>query len=221
MEQELATLRSSKREPQHDPVAFRTAFVADPIGTLTRMGAPVDHVTRVLVAHAMGEQAPPELRVLAAMGPQVSATSALDSKVDALSRQVSTFLESQTKAGTRSSFQALAADKTKYPHLAKAFTADPSLFDDEVATGENALELAAKLEARLTKVAAVYAPPTASEGNADQPIVPSTKDEPAALAGTTSGGVPPIPRSPTGVITPAEDKALRDEIVRKYSARAS
>lgn len=218
METELAAFRSAKPAPTFDT----QAFIRDPLGTMTRMGIPVDHVTKVLVANAMGEQAPPELKVLAAMGPQVSATHALDAKLEALSRQFSELTAAQKTQGARDSWKALIADKSKYPHLAKAVSADASLFDDELsAHGGTAEELAATIEAKLAKYAAVIAPPPASEANADTKATDaqSKQSTPAPLATTTSGGVPPIPQTPTGVLTPDAQKTLRDEIVRKYSSQ--
>ncbi len=214
MEQELATLRNAERKPtpQFDPVAFRTAFVNDPVGVLSKMGAPIDHVTRVLVANAMGDQAPQELKVLAAMGPQLSAAQALEAKVEALSRQLS----DQGRKGTRESFQALATDKTKNPHLAKALSADPTLFDEDVAShGGSAEELAAKLETRLGKFSAVYAPPPVSEQNTET-TVQSTQDTPA-IAGALSGSVPPISQPTPGVFKAEDHQKLRDEVLRKHA----
>lgn len=221
LEAEVSGYRSRAREPEKasfDPVAFRNAFVSDPVGTMTKMGAPVDHITRVLVANAMGDGAPPELKVLAAMGPQVSATHALDSKVETLSRQLSALVESQTKKGARESFQALATDKSKYPHLAKAYAVDSSLFDEDVSRGGNAEEIATALETRLKKVASVYAPP-ASEANADSQQDPSTQVKPA-LASTMSGDPPPPPKDKVGLFTQDDHARLRDEIIRKASSQA-
>ncbi len=224
MEAELASLRNRKPEasaPAFDPAAFRAAFVADPVGTMTRMGAPVDHVTRVLVAHAMGDTAPPELKVLAAMGPQVNAAQALDAKVEALSRQLSDLNASSSKSGVRESFKAITADKTKYPHLAKALTADPGFFDEDLGThGGSAEDFASKMEARLSKVGTVFgvtiAPPAASSEHAD-PNVQSQKDKPAALEGALNGSPPPLPEPKAGVFTAEDHAKLRDETVRKYA----
>ena len=229
METELAALR--KPAPQSPPApAFDVgAFVRDPVGSMSKMGIPIDHVTRVLVANTMGDQAPPELKVLAAMGPQMSAVHALSSQTEALSRQFSELVSAQKAQGRTESWKALTSDKSKYPHLAKAVTAgvsrhlakavtaDPSLFDDELSShGGTAEELATRLEAKLAKVAAVIAPPPASEANAVVPAQ-SQQSAPAPVASTTSGGVPPIPQQPAGTLTPEAQRALREEIIRKYS----
>lgn len=194
----------------------------DPVGVLTRLGVPVDFVTKVFVANALGDQAPPELKALAAMGPQVSHAAALDSKVESLSRQISTMTEAEKKKAAVQSFKELAKDKTKYPSLAKALETEPSYIDDELAFMEgSAEEYAAKLEGRLSKAAKVFAPPPpASEANADTSGTPetqadqSTKVKPA----TTSGSVPALKQSTPGVFTEEEHAKLRDEIVRKYSS---
>lgn len=217
MEQELASLRSPKAAPA-DPNQINIAmlqqqFVSDPVGTMARLGLPQDHITRVLVASAMGEQAPPELKVLAAMGPQVSAQRALDAKLETLSRRIEDF----SSQGKLERFKALASDKSKHPHLAKAYAADPSLFDEDIAAGGTAEELATKMEARLSKVAAVYSPPPASDANAE-PVVQSSQDQPA-LTGTPLQGVPPIPpQQKPGVFTQEDHVRLRDEIVRKFAS---
>lgn len=218
METELAAFRKAAKPTA--PAFDKAAFIRDPQGFMAQHGIPQDHVTRVLVASAMGEQAPPELKVLAAMGPQMSATHALDAKLEALSRQFSELTAAQSTQGKRESWKALISDKTKHPHLAKAVSADPSLFDDELsAHGGTAEELAASIEAKLAKYAAVIAPPPASEANADKSTVQSPQDKPAPLASTTSGGVPPIPQTPNGVLDPAAQAALKDEIIRKYSSK--
>lgn len=221
LEAEVSALRKGAREPQapqFDPNTFLRQLVTDPVGTLTRHNLPVDHVTRVLVANAMGDQAPPELKVLAAMGPQVSAQRALAEQVDALSRRLTDL--TSPKPPSVDSVKALTADKAKYPHLAKALAADPAFFTDaEIAAGGSAEEFAAQAEARLSKMAAVYAPPPASEANAD----PNGQSKQAAPADTpvTSGGVPPIPK-PTGASFTQEDHVkLRDEIVRKHTSQAA
>jgi len=223
MESELATLRAAPKKQNNgnavndfDPAAFARQLMADPVGTFQRMGVSTDHVTRVLVANAMGDQAPPELKVLAAMGPQVSAQHALDSKVEALSRQLSTLVDSQTKGVARESFKALASDKSKYPHLAKAYAADPSLFDEDLAGGD-AAEIAQKLEARLAKTAAAFGvkteTPPASEANAEAQTTQSTQSRPALETGSTP---PPLPQTKPGVFTQEEDQRLKAEILRKY-----
>lgn len=218
MEKELATFRARKpEEKSFDPQAFRSAFVADPLGSMTKMGVPVDYITKVLVAHAMGDQAPAELRMLAQQGPMVSAQNALESRLEQLSRQVSTIVETGSKKSVQESFKALSADKTKYPHLAKAVQADASLFDGELSGhGGTAEEFATQAEARLSKIAAIYVPPTASEANADKPDQ-SMQVKPATSA-SLPGGVPPLPVDKAGVFTNEDHAKLREEVVRKYAS---
>lgn len=220
LEAQVASARTPAEKPanQFNMDAFLQAFVSDPVGTMTRMGAPVDHITKVLVANAMGDSAPPELKMLAAMGPQVSHAKALDSKVEALSRQLSSFTES-AKKGTRESFKALANDKTKYPHLAKALAADPELINsDWDAHGGSAEELAAKLEGTHARVAKIYAPPAASDESAETTTDPSTQVKPAAMGGNNT--VPPLPVAKPGVFTEDDHVKLRNEIVAKYSSKS-
>ncbi len=213
---ELTRARKAEREEPsgYSPEQIRQAFASDPVGFARSMNVPIEHVTRVLVANAMGDAAPPELKVLASMGPQVNATYALDSKVEALSRQLSALNESQSKKSKRESFQALTADKSKYPNLSKAVSADPSLVEEMEAHGGTAEEYATKMEKRLS----VFAPPPASEVAADEPGH-STKAEPAGTP--NSGGVPPIPNRAVGAFTQEDHNRLRDEIVRKASSQST
>lgn len=214
MESELATLRATKPQnstPPFDPERFRQKFIADPVGTMTQMGAPIDHVTRVLVANALGDQAPPELKVLAQLGPQMSAVQANSQQVEELSRRLSAYEAKEQSTARTKSVQALIADKSKYPNLAKALEKDPSILED--LSGENAEETAAKMEKRF----AIVAPPPASVENAD-PSAQSTQSKPAT-ASTLSGDVPPLPQPKAGVLTAEDDRKLRDEIVRKYSSQ--
>jgi hypothetical protein len=214
MESELASLRKPAA-PAFDPNQFRQAFINDPVGTLTRMGAPVDHITKVLVANAMGDQAPPELKVLASQGPQLMAQQALEAQVEALSRQLSTMSASSQKAGLRESLKTIGSDKSKYPNLSKAVAADPSLLDEELAShGGTAEELAAKVEARLAKVAAIYAPPSASAADADDDT-PSTQGKPAG-----NDGVPPLQAKSPGAPTREELDRLKAEVLHKYNSQA-
>jgi len=217
MEKELATLRSTKPEKQFDVNAFRNQFTQDPVGSLTKMGMSVDYVTKVLVANAMGDSAPAELRGLVQMGPVLSAQGALESRLEQLSRQVSSIVETGTKNSIREGFRALTGDKTKYPNLAKAAAADSALFDTELeAHRGTAEEFATQVEARLAKLAAsLGVPPPASEGNADQPDQ-STQVKPAATTAALSGSPPPLPVQKDGVFSKEDHTKLRDEIVRKY-----
>lgn len=213
LETEVSGYRKRPAEDTNkfDPAAFRQAFVQDPIGQMTKMGVPVDHITRVMVAHAMGDEAPPHLKVLAQMGPQVSATHALDDKVETLSRQLSTLLAKEGKTSARERLHALAKDKTAYPSLSSVLESHPSYFDDDLSDGANVEDFAKRHEERLSKII----PRTASNGNADT-TAPSMQSKPAT-AGTISGDPPPIPTKPVGVFTQEDHSKLRDEIVRKFS----
>lgn len=212
MESELATFRAKRAEaaPVDHSKELATSLARDPVGTMTRLGIPVDHTTKILVAHALGDAAPPELKMLAAMGPQVSATNALASDLQAMRQRLEGF---EAKAA-RESAKALASDKSKYPHLAKALAADPSLFEDELAKGTSVEDL----EARVARVAKVYSPP-ASEADADTQQAESTNGKQAQAEVPLDPTPPPIAKKAAGVFTPEDHVSLRDEIVRKFAPR--
>lgn len=221
LEREVSGYRSQPQPqaPTFDP----RAFTADPLGAMTRMGIPVDHVTRVLVAHTLGDQAPPELKVLAAMGPQVSATNALQVELEQLRRQVSELTTSQSKKSAGESFKALAADKAKYPHLASAIAADASLYDEDIQSfGGNVEDFLAKEEKRLARLAPALGvkPPAASVANADTTTDQSKQVTPA-VAAALNGEMPPLPETKVGVFTQADHDKLKEEVVRKASMAAS
>jgi hypothetical protein len=230
MEKELATLRqkpaavSAPPAPAFDARQFLSAYLADPYGTIARMGATPDqlrHVTQVHFAHALGDQAPPELKMLAQLGPQVAATSHLASQIQSLGQRLESFETGVTKKSTRESFSAVAVDKAKYPHLAAAYAADPSLFDSELEGHKgNAAELAESLETRHKKLAGIYGPktPPASDENAESNDGQSKQAELATQAVGMDPTPPPLPKSTPGVWSDDEHARVRDEIVRKYSS---
>lgn len=199
-------------------------MVQDPYGYMTSLGltaGEIEHVQRVHVATVMGDKAPTELRTLVQMGPQISATSAIASDLQALSRRLDEQDSERKSQAARDSFKSLIADKTKYPLLSKAYTAAPHLFDARVDGKGNVEELAKSIEAEQVALAAAYgvkveAQP-ASE-NAETNTSQSKQAQPA-LAGAMSGDAPPIQQKKPGVFTPEEHVALRDEILRKHAPK--
>lgn len=187
-------------------------FVQDPIGTMQRYGLPVEHITRVAVAHQLGDQAPPELRVLASMGPQIVQQQNLGSQVEQLSRTVQSIAQGQANKTKRESFKALSADKTKYPNLAKAAETDPSFFDDDIeGFSGTAEEFASRQEAKLSKLKLHTPEPAPSEQTAEKTIDPSTQVKPAALAGAMNGDVPQLLQKPG-----FDREKVKAEVLRKH-----
>lgn len=223
METELSTLRSQSRAPAQDPLALRQRMVQDPFGYYQSLGmspAEIEHMQRVHVAQAMGDKAPPELRTLVQLGSQVSTTSALSSTVEALSRRLDEQEREKQSQAARSSFKTLIADASKYPHLSKAYAANPALFDSRVDGKGNVEELAKTIETEQASLAAVYgykAPAQAASANAGTQQSQSAQAQPASVAGTISGDPPPIPQAKAGIWTPDEHAKLRDEVLRKYA----
>lgn len=223
MERELSTLRASSKEPKFDQTAFLTGLVNDPMSALKQLGAKneqLEHLQRVFVASAMGDQAPPQLKMLAALGPQISQQHALDAKLEALSRQFSDFMAAQTNRSVGESLKTLAVDKVKYPHLSKAYAANPSLYDAEIAGHKGtAEELATKLETQAAAFAKAYgvSTPTASD-NAGNEKAQSTQSQPAG-AGMDPTPPPISKQNNNGAFTEDDHAKLRDELVRKYSSQ--
>jgi len=247
---EAETSQHRKREPDQAAInaAVRSAMeqmAVDPVGVAGKYSLPVDHITRVLVANAMGKDAPSELRTLAMQGPQISAQRALDAKVDELSRQFTAFLESQTKKSGAESFKALVQDKTKYPHLSKAYAEAPDLYDPD-SIGANAEDFMTKEEKRLSKLHSVWNPKPASDENADKTSGQSQQTEPTQSPESIRGqipqfdhlgrprngatslqsemkppaqirpDVPPIQDTKPGLFTPEDHARIRDMVVRKF-----
>lgn len=205
--------------PQFDPQAFARALAADPVGMMTRMGIPVDHVSRVLVAHQLGDAAPPELRMAAMMGPQMSATQALATEVQTVRQRLEQYESRDQKQAVRSSFSALAADKTKYPLLATALAKSPQLFDSELDSHQgDAAALAERIEGRLKALApALGVPQTASTENAETANAGQSTQTKQAQSGAVDPTPPPIQQGKPGVFTQEDHEALKERIIRKYS----
>lgn len=201
-----------------DPQQLARALANDPVGTMSRLGVPVDHVSRVLVAHTLGDAAPPELRVLAQQGPLMSATQALATDLQAVRQRLESFEQRDQAASRRTSFTALAADKTKYPHLAAVMAKNPELFVSEADSfqGDTA-SLADELERRLAATAAALgATPPASQANAESPSGQSTQTAQAQPAHGFDPTPPPIPQTAAGPWTPDMDRQMKERILRKY-----
>lgn len=201
----------------------------NPAGALQKYGIPTDHVTRVLVAQALGDQAPPEMKALAMMGPQVTATQAVQAENQALRQRLDALEQSLSGRNSRESFSKVAADKSKYPLLAAAIAKSPELFDSDVSAHRgDAATIADQLEARLKMTAQALGVqfPTASAANAANTASAdaqssTSKQDTARMGGALGGDPPPIPEKNTqGSLDEQGLRALRDEIVRKAESGA-
>ncbi len=201
-----------------DPQQVARAMASDPVGTMTRLGIPVEHVTRVMVAHQLGDAAPPELRALAQQGPLMSATQAIAQDLQAMRQRLESFEERDRQVSKRQSFSALASDKTKYPTLAATYKKHPELFDNDAAGFQG--DVAAYAESQEKRLAAL-APalgvtPPVSSVNTD-----TTGQSSQAKAHGVSGidpTPPPIPNAKPGVFTPETHAELKARILAKYPA---
>ena len=217
-------------------------LASDPIGALKRAGVPLDHVTKIIVAHAMGDQAPQQLREYAAMSQHTSAAQqALATEIQSLRQRVDTYEARDRKDAARKSLQALVADKQKYPTLSAALERDPSIFDEDIASGGDVAEIADKLETRLARVIGKPAAPAARQDNAEQngqsneakasdagntasENKGNTSDNAAAKAAAGVGSAtdvtpPPLPKPTSGgPLTPETAEELKQRILRKHGA---
>lgn len=211
LESEKASLQKAAAKAGIDPAQL----AADPVGTLTKAGVNATDITNLLIAQAMGDKAPQELRVLLKTGQQVNAAqSALASKVDELSQHVNEYRVRDAKAAARKSFIALASDKQKYPTLAAAIERDPSMFDEELSGGDAAD--ADRLEARYARVVAPKPPAATDSSAANQEghstEATATEDKGTAGVGTAGGAIvlPPIPTDyASGPMTAAAHEAAK------------
>lgn len=222
MEQELSTLRARPQAAAFDQAAFARQMAADPLAAFAKYGVPVEHVTKVLVAHALGDQAPAEMRFAATQGKQVSTQMEMQAEMQAMRATLASIEADKANTSTRASLNTLTADKTKYPTLAAAYAADPTLFDSDVAGHKgDATALAEALEKRLAKTAAALGvkPTQAASSDTADNSGQSTQTK------TQTGGIdttpPPIVKAQPGTWTEAEHTRLRDEIVRNTSKTAS
>lgn len=219
LETKLAGQSAAPQQPAFDSQAFARAFAANPIGVMSQMGIPVDHVSRVLVAHTLGDAAPPELRMLAQQGPLVSATQALTADVQAMRQRLDGYEQRDQAAARRQSFSALAADKSKYPRLAAVLSKNPELLMGEVDSykGDTA-SLAADIEQRLSALApALGAPQLASQANAENEGQSTQAKQAQPGATGLDPTPPPIPQATQGLFTPDKDRELKERILRKHS----
>lgn len=223
LEADAAPLRAKQKEQpkQFDPHAFVRAFVADPVGMMAKMGVPKDHVTKILVADALGDEAPPELKMARQMGAQVNTTSELSQKLDDLSRRLEALSDKDTRQATRESITKLTADKAKYPHLAAALGKDSSLFDDDIASHKGSAEdLVQLLETRTAKYAGALGAKVAQPASGEDADSKLPRDQHGKPAWGSSLDVPPIPQSKPGEWNEDSERALRDEVIRKYAPKS-
>lgn len=228
LEGELSGLRSQSRQPSGiDPAALKRGLLTDPAGTLARLGfneTELNHVDQLHVARVMGDAAPPQLKALAQSGQNVLATSQIQQTLEALSRRLDESDNKTKLETTRQSFKALAADKTKYPHLAKAFATNPALFEGRVTASGSAEDLAKQIEAEQAQIASIYgfkpdAPPASNE-HADNTQQAQSQESKPAVAGTLNGDVPQIPQTPVGVFDASKDhEKLKNEILSKFASQ--
>ncbi len=199
----------------------RQGLLLDPLGFMQKLGFQphqINHAKTVFVSDFLGDKAPPDMRLAAAQGPQLIATQATNSAVAELSRRLDELSNSGLKAAKRESFKAITASKDKHPNLSKAVTADEDdLMAELDAFKGTAEEFATAKEAKLSKLASVFAPQPASVNNADTKDQ-SSKVAPAPLAGGLNTVQSVVSDKPAGW-TAESHATLRDKIVHKLAQK--
>jgi hypothetical protein len=206
---------SAPQTPKFDP--------RDVMGSLASIGADPDYVTKVLVARALeasGHPVPPQLQMAAQMGPQMAQTDALRAQVESLSRQISDLTAAQSKGSVRESFSKAIADKSKYPHLSKAYAQNPALFQEQLDAHQgDASELATKMESQLTSYAAVFgvAAPTPSTADGDDDDGDESTNVTPANPGA-NGELPPASKTADkgGLFTQEDHERLKAEVLKNF-----
>jgi len=216
LETELASLRKEKAAPTQPRGIDPAVFARDPYGTMEKHGIPAEHVTKVLVAKALGDQAPQELRTYAATGNLAASQVTQQAELETLRRR----LDQAERASSLDRAKAIAADKTKYPHLSRALASDPDLIQDEIArSGGTPEEAATAAEARFARAAKAlgHAVPTDSEKSGETAVT-ATAQQATTNTAHHAGDPPPLPRSDVRGFGDEERRRLRDEIVRKHDS---
>ncbi len=221
LENELRNRAKEPTKPGFDVEAFRHNLILDPLETMKQLGLTAEqikHAKTVFVADFLGPNAPADMRLAASQGPQLIATQATNSAVAELSRRLDELSNSGLKAAKRESFKAITASKDKHPNLSKAVTADEDdLMAELDAFKGTAEEFATAKEAKLSKLASVFAPQPASVNNADTKDQ-SSKVAPAPLAGGLNTVQSVVSDKPAGW-TAESHATLRDKIVHKLAQK--
>ena len=213
----------SQHRSRNTPTAIKQQLLMNPQGFYNAIGMTPDeriHLQRVTVAEVLGDQAPQDMKMYAAQGPQVAQMSQLTATLDALSRRVEELVVAARQAeAARESLKALIANKVEYPHFSAAVAANPALLDAKLKgrTGEAAV-IAKELEEEAKQFATAYgykAPAQPASDDAAKTEAQSLESKPAPLAGA-SMDAPPLPGAQTGPLTDEEDRRIQEELNRKY-----
>ena len=222
----IAALEGKLSAPPAGQSFDKRKATLNPIGYFKELGMDITHLSRHFVANALGKDCPPELSAMVQMGPQIAATSHLEELVTSLSRKVD-------QLATRQSVDSLKTkpvDHAKYPTLAAAVKADPSILDRELASIGDTVspeEALKKVEEKLSTYAKAFnfKPPSSQDTNKTETI--QNPDGSAIKSDITpatvpSGEVPPLlPNSSGGVFTADEHERLKNAVLRKNNLLTS
>jgi hypothetical protein len=217
---------SGKRKDDGKPVFDKRRATLDPINYFREQGLDVDHLSRHFVANAMGKDCPPQLAAMVQMGPQIAATSNLESLVQSLAETVKGLVDKSKETEIAASVKNTPVDPSKYPTLAAAIKTDPSLLDNEIKSmGKiaDSTKVYEQIEAKLAPYAKAFGfkPTPVSENKSGESItstIGDTKPEfRSANQGLSGAEVPPLIPDSTGVLTEDMNEKLKSAVLKKYN----
>lgn len=221
MEYELRN--KPKEAPAPYTPEFQRQLFMDPVGTMKRMPgsspAVIETAKAAFIADTLGDQAPPQMRFIAAQGPQVLAAQAQQEQLASLSRQIEEIKNAASNGSKRATFKAITEIKDKYPNLSKALSVDEAAIVEQLDKhGGSVEDFVTAQEAKWAKyglVAPVQTPN--ATGSVDNP---DNKDQSKKVESAQLPVKQPEPKEEkTGGWTAEKHQEIRDRIVQKVSAQ--
>ncbi len=143
-------VEASRRTPGINP----QMLLMNTIGALRGAGFNDDHIEHlrsVFLADKLGATAPMQMQVAASLGPQMVRTQELQQQVKDLADMVTKLTTTNAAGSERAKLKDIISDKSKYPHLAKAYANNPEKYLGALQEG-TAEDYAKKLEEQFTDI---------------------------------------------------------------------
>jgi hypothetical protein len=222
----VAALESELSSKRKSDSGFDTKRATlDPINYFREKGLDIEHLSRHFVANAMGKDCPPQLAAMVQMGPQIAATSHLESLVQSLAETVKGIVEKDNHRELVASVKKENVDASKYPTLAAAVKADPNILDSEIrALGKIAdpAKTYELIEQKMAPYAKVFGfKPTTPEsekktGDQSGAITEVKPEFKSANQGLSGAEVPPLIPNSTGIMTEELHEQIKNAVIKKY-----